>query len=322
MGIAVLGPLEVDGRPTDSARGTGWSCRRWSWGAATRSAPTRWPTRCGATTCPPRGQGRPGVRRTAAQAAGSRGDRVGVVGLPPHADRRRAGPPAVRAAARAGAGGAGRRRPGAGVVPRAARRWTCGAAGPWPDLEEWEPGRVEAARLEGLRMDAEELLVEAETRRRARAGGAGAGAGAGRPGAVPGAALGAARDRAAPGRAAGRGPRRASSGPARCWSTSSAWTRAASSSELEELLLRQDPSLDAAAGARGQRGLPVPRAAAVRRRGRRLVLRPRGRRRGVPAPAARHRRPGGGRAVRHRQVLAGPRRRGRVAGPRRRRRCW
>lgn len=32
------------------------------------------------------------------------------------------------------------------------------------DLEEWGPGRVEAARLEGLRMDAEELRVEADTR--------------------------------------------------------------------------------------------------------------------------------------------------------------
>jgi DNA-binding SARP family transcriptional activator/WD40 repeat protein len=31
------------------------------------------------------------------------------------------------------------------------------------DLDGWEPGRVEAQRLEGLRMDAEELLVEAET---------------------------------------------------------------------------------------------------------------------------------------------------------------
>ena len=31
------------------------------------------------------------------------------------------------------------------------------------DLEEWEPGRVEAARLEGLRLDAEELRVEAES---------------------------------------------------------------------------------------------------------------------------------------------------------------
>ncbi len=33
----------------------------------------------------------------------------------------------------------------------------------FPDLVEWEPGRVETTRLEGLRMDAEELLVEAET---------------------------------------------------------------------------------------------------------------------------------------------------------------
>ncbi len=32
-----------------------------------------------------------------------------------------------------------------------------------PDLEDWELGRVETSRLEGLRMDAEELLVEAET---------------------------------------------------------------------------------------------------------------------------------------------------------------
>ena len=31
------------------------------------------------------------------------------------------------------------------------------------DLEDWDPGRAEAARLEGLRHDAEELLVEAET---------------------------------------------------------------------------------------------------------------------------------------------------------------
>ena len=31
------------------------------------------------------------------------------------------------------------------------------------DVEDWEPGRVEAQRLQGLRMDAEELWVEAET---------------------------------------------------------------------------------------------------------------------------------------------------------------
>ena len=32
------------------------------------------------------------------------------------------------------------------------------------ELEEWEPGRVEAARLEGLRMEAEELRIEAKVR--------------------------------------------------------------------------------------------------------------------------------------------------------------
>ncbi|RYP87770.1 hypothetical protein EKO23_05125 [Nocardioides guangzhouensis] len=32
----------------------------------------------------------------------------------------------------------------------------------FPDLEEWEPGRVEAARLDGLRQETEELRVEAE----------------------------------------------------------------------------------------------------------------------------------------------------------------
>ncbi len=38
------------------------------------------------------------------------------------------------------------------------------------ELDEWEPGRVAAGRLEGLRLDAEELLVEADTRAgRARA---------------------------------------------------------------------------------------------------------------------------------------------------------
>ena len=32
------------------------------------------------------------------------------------------------------------------------------------ELEEWEPGRVESARLEGLRMDAEELRIAAQVR--------------------------------------------------------------------------------------------------------------------------------------------------------------
>ena len=47
------------------------------------------------------------------------------------------------------------------VVQEALDLWRGSTA--FPDLEEWEPGRVEAARLAGLRLDAEELLVEAET---------------------------------------------------------------------------------------------------------------------------------------------------------------
>ncbi len=35
-----------------------------------------------------------------------------------------------------------------------------------PDLTEWEPGRVEAERLEGLRMDAQELADRGRDRRR------------------------------------------------------------------------------------------------------------------------------------------------------------
>ena len=45
------------------------------------------------------------------------------------------------------------------VASEALALWRGGAL---PDLEDWEPGRVEAVRLEGLRMDAEELWVEAE----------------------------------------------------------------------------------------------------------------------------------------------------------------
>ena len=47
------------------------------------------------------------------------------------------------------------------LVHEALDLWRGGSA--LPDLEEWEPGRVEAARLAGLRLDAEELWVEAET---------------------------------------------------------------------------------------------------------------------------------------------------------------
>lgn len=53
--------------------------------------------------------------------------------------------------------------------PERTSHLVCEALGLWrgqalADLEEWEPGRVEAARLTGSRMDAEELRVESETR--------------------------------------------------------------------------------------------------------------------------------------------------------------
>ena len=45
------------------------------------------------------------------------------------------------------------------LLQEALELWRGGAL---PDLADWEPGQVEAARLDGLRQDAEELRVEAE----------------------------------------------------------------------------------------------------------------------------------------------------------------
>ena len=216
---------------------------------------------------------------------------------------------------RAGPGGAGRRRPGAVVVPGA------GGAGPVARAGAGGPGGVGAGAGGGgaARGTADGRRGAARggrDPRRPRARRAGAGAGAGRPGAVPGAALGAARHRAAPGRAAGRGPGRAQAGARDAGRRARPGPRPRAGG-ARAAAAAAGPVAGPGRGARGQRRLPLPRAAALRRRGRRLVLRPGGRRRGVPAAAAGLGRPGGRRAVRHRQVLAGPRRRGRVAGPQR-----
>ena len=166
------------------------------------------------------------------------------------------------------------------VVQEALELWRGSTA--FPDLEEWEPGRVEAARLAGLRLDAEELLVEAETA----------------SGHAP-AVLEQARALVA--QAPFRERRWALLATALYQSGRQAEALGAVKRartmlvdelgldpgrelvELEQLLLRQDPSLTPRAGREVSARLPISRAAALRRRGRRLVLRPRGRRRGVPA---------------------------------------
>ena len=95
---------------------------------------------------------------------------------------------------------------------------------PLPDLDEWEPGRAEAARLAGLHLDAEELRLEAEIaagRSRAVAEEARA---LTQGGAVPRTTVGAAGPGPVPVGAPDRGARGAA--PCRtCSATSSAWTR-------------------------------------------------------------------------------------------------
>ena len=78
------------------------------------------------------------------------------------------------------------------------------AGPPLADLEDWEPGRTEADRLEELRLDAEELQVDAALRSRPSPRGAGRRPGAWSSGAAAGAAVGAAGPGAVPFRPAGR----------------------------------------------------------------------------------------------------------------------
>ena len=255
MGIAVLGPLQVDGRANGlSPQGPGGPRRRSSCAPASRSAPRRSPTRCGGRTSPAswakvvqgcvvRLRKRLG---TAAIESGPSGYRLAL--SDDELDHRR-----VRAAARARRG---RRWPAA---TRSARRTSPGRRSTlWrgralADLDEWEPGRVEAERLEGLRMDAEELLRGGRDRRRARAG------------------------RCWSGRGRWWRRRRSGSGAGRCWprrcyqagrqaEALGAVQRARAMLvdelgldpgpelvELEQRLLRQDPSLTPPVDARGQR---------------------------------------------------------------------
>ena len=205
--------------------------------------------------------------------------------LPAGAAAERGGCPRVRAA-----GGA---RPGSCWSSGSpSGRRTCWAEAlalwrgtPLAELEEWEPGRIEAERLEELRRDAEELRVDAALR-------------SGRHREV----LADAR------RLVEQAPLRE-----RRWALLAlAQYRAGQQADalrtlqqlrrvlvtelgldpgpdlvaLEQAILRQDPDLLPLIERGGaQRDLPLPGAGALRRRRRRDVLRPRGRGRGVPSPA-------------------------------------
>ena len=189
------------------------------------------------------------------------------------------------------------------------------------ELEGWSPARIEAARLDELRLDAQEVLVDAALRRagtgrcwrRPRPGGRGAAAGA---------ALGA----AGPGPVPGRPPGRGAAHPAPGRTVLAAELGVDPGPDLvalEAAILRQDPSLVA------DTALPEPSATCPY-----LGLVPYdvadaegffGRdpgRGGVPAPAGGCRGAGGGGAVGQRQVVAGAGRGGGRAARDGRRSWW
>ncbi len=246
--------------------------------------------------------------------SGDRGHRQGAVGLPPDPGRRRARPPDVRATPRARAGGPGRERPCARDVPagRGARpvaregtgrpRGVGAGAGGGRTTRGSADGRRGAARRGG-------------GARRPRAGCAGTGACPGRAGAVPGEAMGVAGHRAVPVRPATRGPRRRAAGAhdAGRGARPGSWPRARRPGAAAA---PAGPGPDSWRARRGEPRLPVPGPASLRRRGRRLVLRPRGRPRGLLASTPGLGGPGRGRSLRDREVLPRLRWCGRCPDPR------
>jgi DNA-binding SARP family transcriptional activator/WD40 repeat protein len=164
MGIAVLGPLEVDGRAdglgprdrvvlavlvvrasdpvtTEALSSALWGEQRpASWTKVVQGCVVRLRKRLGA----------------AAIVSGSFGYRLALTD--DEIDARVFELALERAREALGGGDAAR---ASYVVRDALDLWRGRAL---EELEDWEPGRVEAERLEGLRMEAEDLWVEAETR--------------------------------------------------------------------------------------------------------------------------------------------------------------
>ena len=153
-------------RTESSAPETGWCSRSWPCTRARWSAPSGSPTRCGATI--PRqsaAQGRAGLRRAAPQ--GPRRRRRSRPGAP--ATDWCSGPATSSTCTSSSASSAGpassspcERRTGPSGPPR--RRSPLWRGRPFDDVEGWEPARIEAARLDELRHEAEELHVDAALR--------------------------------------------------------------------------------------------------------------------------------------------------------------
>ena len=224
MGVAVLGPLQLDGQ----AAGLGPRDRVVLSALVLAGEPVgRHACRRPVGGRPPGvvDQGAAGLRGAAAQAAGQRGDRVRARRLPPRPHR---GPSSTTGSSSACSSAPGSRWWAA--IRRG--RPTCAqeALELWrgPRCPTWRSGSPDRSRPAGSTVCGwtPRRCWSRRSSRRPGPGGAGAGPDAGGPGTVPRAALGPAGPGAAPVRAAAGGPRRDPSRRARCWSRSSVSTRA------------------------------------------------------------------------------------------------
>ena len=188
------------------------------------------------------------------------------------------------------------------VLGEALSLWRGQALG---DVEDWGPGRIEAGRLDELHREAEELYVEASLRIWALGEGAGSRPDLGARAAVARTTLGTARAGAVPGRTAERGadhpapgPEGVQPGPRRRPGPGARPARAGD-------VAPGSGAVRARAAAGAERGVPLPRPAPLRHRQRGHVLRALRRRGRVSAAAQRHSRARRGRPLRLRQVVDG-----------------
>ncbi len=164
-GIALLGPLSVnghgDGDKVSLGRATVWCSRPWRCTSGRWSAPSGWRTRCGASE-PPASWNKvvPGCVMRLRRVLGS--DAIETSG---HGYRLAVPADEIDAQRFERLVGRGRQLLTLGEPERAAHQLG-EALALWRgraliELTEWEPGRIEASRLEELRLDAEETRIDA-----------------------------------------------------------------------------------------------------------------------------------------------------------------